>query len=148
MKVSELRIGVKLGAGFLAVVLLTTVLGLIALVQMSRIHANAEEIATNLLPSVAQTGDLRVLYNLMRRSEAGMVTARSLVEVKAFSEQVALRAKDIERVEKTYEPLIDSPKEREILTPTKNARPNTSCCRPSWSRLPTAWTSPPPIRWS
>jgi hypothetical protein len=57
MKVSDLRIGVKLGAGFLAVVLLTTVLGLIALVQMSRIHANAEEIATNLLPSVAQTGD-------------------------------------------------------------------------------------------
>ena len=148
MKVSDLRIGVKLGAGFLAVVLLTTVLGLIALVQMSRIHANAEEIATNLLPSVAQTGDLRVLYNLMRRSEAGMVTARSLVEVKAFSEQVALRAKDIERVEKTYEPLIDSPKERESLTPTKNARPNTPCCRPSWSRLPTAWTSPPPIRWS
>ena len=38
MKVSDLRIGVKLGAGFLAVVLLTTVLGLIALVQMSRIH--------------------------------------------------------------------------------------------------------------
>jgi len=115
MKVSDLRIGVKLGAGFLAVVLLTTVLGLIALVQMSRIHSNAEEIATNLLPSVAQTGDLRVLYNRMRRSEAGMVTARSLVEVKAFSEQVALRAKDIERVEKTYEPLIDSPKEREIF---------------------------------
>lgn len=79
MKVSDLRIGVKLGAGFLAVVLLTTVLGLIALVQMSRIHANAErDVATNLLPSVAQTGDLRVLYNLMRRSEAGMVTARSL----------------------------------------------------------------------
>ena len=63
MKISDLRIGVKLAAGFLAVVLLTALLGAIALVQMSRIHANAEEIATNLLPSVTQTGELRVLLN-------------------------------------------------------------------------------------
>ncbi|MBX9834278.1 MAG: MCP four helix bundle domain-containing protein, partial [Burkholderiaceae bacterium] len=114
MKVSDLRIGVKLGAGFLAVVLLTTVLGVIALVQMSRIHGNAEEIATNLLPSVEKTGDLRVLYNRMRRSEAGMVTSRSLIEVKAFSEQAGLRAKDIAQLETTYEPLINSTEEQEI----------------------------------
>ena len=116
MKVSDLRIGVKLGAGFLAVVLLTTVLGLIALVQMSRINANSEQIATNLLPSVEKAGDLRVLYNRMRRSEAGMVTSRSQPEVKAFSEQVALRAKDIAQLESTYEPLIVTDQEREIYT--------------------------------
>ena len=49
-------------------VLLTALLGALALVQMSRIHANAEEIATNLLPSVTQTGELRVLLNRMRRA--------------------------------------------------------------------------------
>ena len=95
-------------------VLLTTVLGVIALVQMSRIHGNAQEIATNLLPSVEKTGDLRVLYNRMRRSEAGMVTSRSLIEVKAFSEQAGLRAKDIAQLETTYEPLINSTEEQEI----------------------------------
>ncbi|MDP3230360.1 MAG: methyl-accepting chemotaxis protein, partial [Acidovorax sp.] len=115
MKVSDLRIGVKLGAGFFVVVLLTAVLGVIAMVQMSRIHNNAEVIATNLLPSVEKTGDLRVLYNRMRRSEAGMVTSRSIVEVKAFSEQVGLRAKDIAQLETTYEPLISSPEEQEIF---------------------------------
>ncbi|RQO83364.1 MCP four helix bundle domain-containing protein, partial [Acidovorax sp. FJL06] len=113
MKISDLRIGAKLGAGFLAVVLLTALLGVIALVQMSRIHANAEEIATNLLPSVAQTGELRVQLNRMRRAEAGMVTARSAAEVKAFTEQVALRHKDLDRIEAVYEKLIDMPKERE-----------------------------------
>ena len=76
-------------------VLLTALLGAIALVQMSRIHANAEEIDTNLLPSVTQTGELRVLLNRMRRAEAGMVTARSSAEVKAFAEQVAARHKDL-----------------------------------------------------
>ncbi|EHL23725.1 methyl-accepting chemotaxis sensory transducer, partial [Acidovorax sp. NO-1] len=122
MRVSDLRIGVKLGAGFLAVVLLTTVLGLIALVQMARINANSEQIATNLLPSVEKTGDLRVLYNRMRRSEAGMVTSRSQPEVKAFSEQVALRAKDIAQLESTYEPLIDGDKEREIYAAYKQRK--------------------------
>ncbi|MGN8005557.1 methyl-accepting chemotaxis protein [Acidovorax sp. 22279] len=119
MKISDLRIGVKLAAGFLAVVLLTALLGAIALVQMSRIHANAEEIATNLLPSVTQTGELRVLLNRMRRAEAGMVTARSAAEVKAFAEQVAQRHKDLTRVEAIYEPLIDMPKEREVFNAYK-----------------------------
>ena len=122
MKVSDLRIGVKLGAGFLAVVVLTTVLGLIALVQMARINANSEQIATNLVPSVEKTGDLRVLYNRMRRSEAGMVTSRSQPEVKAFSEQVGLRSKDIAQLEATYEPLIDSDKEREIYAAYKQRK--------------------------
>ncbi|UCU97725.1 methyl-accepting chemotaxis protein [Acidovorax radicis] len=114
MKISDLRMGVKLGAGFLAVLLLTTLLGAIALVQMSRIHANAEEIATNLLPSVSQTGELRVLLNRMRRAEGGVVTSRSMAEVKAFSEQVAMRHKDLDGVEAAYEALIDLPREREI----------------------------------
>ena len=74
-------------------VLLTALLGALALVQMSRIHATAEEIATNLLPSVTQTGELRVLLNRMRRADAGMVGARSAAEVKAFAEQVAARHK-------------------------------------------------------
>jgi methyl-accepting chemotaxis protein len=114
MKISDLRIGVKLGVGFLSLVLFTALLGAIALVQMARIHANAEEIATNLLPSVSQTGELRVLLNRMRRSEAGVVSARNAAEVKAFSEQVAARHKDLDRVEATYEALIDIPKEREV----------------------------------
>ena len=63
MRISDLRIGVKLGAGFLAVVLFTTLLGVMALAQMSRMHKAADEIASNLLPSVAQTGELRVLLN-------------------------------------------------------------------------------------
>ncbi|MFN3436898.1 MAG: methyl-accepting chemotaxis protein [Acidovorax sp.] len=122
MKVSDLRIGVKLGAGFFVVVLLTTVLGVIAMVQMSRINNNAQVIATNLLPSVEKTGDLRVLYNRMRRSEAGMVTSRSIIEVKAFSEQVGLRGKDIAQLETTYEPLINSPEEQEIFKTYKQRK--------------------------
>ena len=119
-------------------VLLTALLGAPALVQMSRIHANAEEIATNLLPSVTQTGELRVLLNRMRRAEAGMVGARSAAEVKAFAEQVAARHKDLSRVEAVYEPLIDSPRNARYSTPTRPARRPMWPCRTSWRTLPKA----------
>ena len=122
MKISDLRIGVKLGVGFLAVVLFTALLGVMALVQMSRIHDSADDIATNLLPSVAQTGELRVLLNRMRRSEAGVVTSRSVAEVKAFSEQVKLRDEDLKKTETAYEALIDLDKEREIYAAYKQRK--------------------------
>ena len=68
MRISDLRIGVKLGVGFLAVVLFTALLGAISVVQLSRMYGKTEEMATNLLPSVAQAGELRVLLNRRFRS--------------------------------------------------------------------------------
>lgn len=102
--------------------LLTLVLGGIALVQMSRIHANAQEMSSNLLPSVVQTGELRVLLNRMRRSEAGIVTARSTAEVAAFAQQVAARHKDVEAAEAIYEPLLSTDEERKSIWHTSRAR--------------------------
>ena len=122
MKISDLRIGVKLGAGFLVVVLLTALLAAIALVQMSRIHANAEKIATNLLPSVEAAGELRVLLNRMRRAEGGLIASRSLPEVKAFSDQVALRHKDLDRVEALFETLVHSAEERDAYQAYKQQK--------------------------
>ena len=115
MRISDVRIGLKLGTGFFALVLLTALLGAVSLFQLSRIHHNAQEIASNLLPSVGYTGELRVLMNRMRRSEAGMITARSTAEVQAFAEQMNARAKDLERVEAQYEPLVTVGEEREAF---------------------------------
>ena len=122
MKVSDMRIGVKLGAGFLLMVLLTTLLGGMALMQMSRIQTNADNLASELLPKVAQVGELRVLLNRMRRAEAGLATARNAAEVKAFAEQVQARAKDIERVEAALDPLLDTGAERDVLARYKERK--------------------------
>ena len=75
MKISDVRIGVKLGLGFFAIVLLTLALGMVSLVQLSRMNAQTSNIAEQLLPGVAHAGELRVLVNRMRRAEAGLITA-------------------------------------------------------------------------
>ena len=122
MKISDLRIGVKLGAGFLLVVLLATVLGGMAWVQMARIQGSADNMATNLLPTVSQVGELRVLLSRMRRSEAGLATVRNAAEVKAFSAQLVERRKDVDRAESALEPLIDTPQEREAFDAYKQRK--------------------------
>ncbi|RZJ11292.1 MAG: HAMP domain-containing protein [Acidovorax sp.] len=122
MKVSDLRIGVKLGAGFLLMVLFTMLLGVMALVQMSRIQHDTEKLADDLLPTVTQVGELRILLNRMRRSEGGLATARNVAEVKAFSEQVLARHKDVERVEAALDPLADTPREREAFKQYKERK--------------------------
>ena len=68
MRFSDGRIGAKLGLAFVLVVVLAAILGAVSLVQLSRIHAAAEDMAARLLPSVAQAGEVRVLLNRIRRS--------------------------------------------------------------------------------
>jgi len=115
MKISDLRIGVKLGLGFCILVLFTALLGAVALAQLSRMHGQADEMASRVLPIVSQTGDLRVLLNRMRRSEAGMITANSAAEVAGFVDQVAARMKDLAAIEAGYEALLTSAEERKVF---------------------------------
>ena len=122
MKISDLRVGTKLGAGFLAIMLLTAVFAVIALAQMNRIFSDAEQISGNLLPSVAKSGELSVLYNRMRLSEAGLVNARNASEVKSLVDQVALRSKEIAQLETSFEPLMDTDKERETFAAYKTRK--------------------------
>jgi len=95
MKISDVRIGVKLGLGFFVIVLLTLALGMVSLVQLSRMNAQTSNIAEQLLPGVARAGELRVLVNRMRRAEAGLITARNAAEVAGFADQVTARAADL-----------------------------------------------------
>ena len=48
-----------------------------------------------------------------------MVTSRNVAEVKAFSEQVALRSKDIAQLETLYEPLVETDAELQPLAVAK-----------------------------
>jgi len=67
MKFTNLTIATKIGGGFFAVVLLTLVLGLLSFVQLSNVAGTTEEIATNNLPSVQLTGEMRDLLSEIRR---------------------------------------------------------------------------------
>ncbi|MCL4771281.1 MAG: MCP four helix bundle domain-containing protein [Burkholderiaceae bacterium] len=107
MRFSDWRIGAKLGLAFVLVVVLAAVLGAVSLVQLSRIHAGADDMATRLLPSVSQAGEVRVLLNRMRRSEAGIVTATRQEDMQAAVDQVQARLSELKAVEAQYATLLN-----------------------------------------
>ncbi|MBI3102921.1 MAG: MCP four helix bundle domain-containing protein, partial [Burkholderiales bacterium] len=106
MRFSDWRIGAKLGLAFVLVVVLAAILGTVSLVQLSRIHAAAEDMAARLLPSVAQAGEVRVLLNRIRRSEAGIVTAARQDEMQAAVDQVQARLNELKTAEAQYATLL------------------------------------------
>ena len=107
MRFSDWRIGAKLGLAFVLVVVLAALLGAVSLVQLARIHAGADDMATRLLPSVSQAGEVRVLLNRMRRSEAGIVTATRQEDMQAAVDQVQARLSELKAVEAQYATLLN-----------------------------------------
>ena len=105
-KISNWRIGSRLGLGFLVVVLLSALLGLVAWMQLMRIQATEDTLAQVTLPSIYNVASMRSEYNRLRRHEAGIASARTLVEIEGFEKQIQQRLQAIAGQEKTVEQLI------------------------------------------
>lgn len=90
MGFSNMRIGVKLSLAFFAVVLLTIVLGALAVRQMGVIHDDTQEIATQWLPSVRVLGEMRATANRLRASEVGMVLSADVASKPALAKHVVV----------------------------------------------------------
>jgi methyl-accepting chemotaxis protein len=105
-KISNWRIGSRLGASFLAIVLLSALLGFVAWVQLARIQAMEDTLVEVTLPSVYNVASMRSEYNRLRRHEAGIASARTLLEIEGFEKQIQERLETIGGQEKTVERLI------------------------------------------
>src|SRR5277367_3529480 len=69
MRLSDFKIGTKLGGAFLVVIVLTVGVGCFSIAQLAKINANTTDIATNWLPSIRDLGEMDVALNRLRRSE-------------------------------------------------------------------------------
>ena len=98
MNFSHFKIGVKLGIIFAVLVVMTALTGAFALVQMSAINGNSEDIAENWLPSVQYVGEMQFYLSESRSAEllhalaVGIQSETVLVDVPllAVQRQLAL----------------------------------------------------------
>ncbi|MFT3814620.1 MAG: methyl-accepting chemotaxis protein [Acidovorax sp.] len=106
MGFSNLRIGVKLGWAFTAVVLLSVLLGALSVVQLGRMHANTEDVSGNWLPSIEVLGNMRATANRLRASEVGMTLAADAAERERLVQDVANVIKLMADQEQAYAPMV------------------------------------------
>ncbi|MES2880277.1 MAG: MCP four helix bundle domain-containing protein, partial [Pseudomonadota bacterium] len=112
MKLSDFKIGTKLGAAFFFVVLMTAAAGGFAVVQLAKINANTEDIATNWLPSVEVLSNIRITTNRFRRAEGDHALSTDLKEMDVIEKQFVELKKTLGEQQAIYEPMINSDEEK------------------------------------
>ena len=108
---SNLKIAKKLGFGFALVLILTAVLGIFAIRELSRVNRSTVEIAGDWLPSVKTIAELRFDTSQLRRSELNYF----LMQDKAGTiNKIEQQQAEIGEDEKKYDSLISSDEERRL----------------------------------
>ena len=122
MKFSNLKIGTKLGAAFFTVVLMTAAAGGFAVIQLAKIYANTEDLATNWLPSIEVLGKIRITANQMRRAEADHALSVDEKDMDAIEKLFIEQKKTLSNQQATYEPLIGTDAEKTSYAQYKQHR--------------------------
>ncbi|UVS99896.1 methyl-accepting chemotaxis protein [Burkholderia glumae] len=123
---SDVRIGVRLGLAFTAMLSLLCMVGGFALIQASRIHDNTTDISTNWLPSVQTLGDVRAYANTVRRASMARVLALTDTDRHLYWEKHEAAANSLNASMKKYDGYISSPEEGELYRRIKSAWNNYS----------------------
>ncbi|GEJ58399.1 methyl-accepting chemotaxis protein [Anaeromyxobacter diazotrophicus] len=102
----------RLLVAFGAVMLLTGGLGAFAVVQLSKVNAATEDIATNWLPSIKYLGQIDDRINTIRRYELGHVLATDPAVFDRYEQKIESLGRELAEAEKAYEPLLSSAEEK------------------------------------
>ncbi|MCS4509595.1 methyl-accepting chemotaxis protein [Xylophilus ampelinus] len=112
MPLSNAKLGTQLGTAFFSVVVLTLVLGVFAIFQMSGIYARTDDIATNWMPSVNVLGKMRASVNQIRRAEGDHLLSSGGSDMDDVEQRIAKAKATLAEHTAAYEPLIATPDER------------------------------------
>ncbi|MDP3654411.1 MAG: methyl-accepting chemotaxis protein [Rhodoferax sp.] len=113
MNFSNFKISVKLGIIFLVLVVVTAVAGGFALLQLSRINANTEDMAGHWLPSIEYLSELQGQLNAYRRAELQHVMAVLAEEKSPEEDRIIAAKKKLADVGGKFEALLDNGPEKE-----------------------------------
>ena len=122
MKLSDLKLGTKLGGAFLAVVVLTAGVGVFAVTQLGKINANTDDIATNWLPSVKTVGQIRTTVNQFRHTEADHVMSIDEKEEAALDKRFDSLKRTLAEQQAIYESMVTAGDEKQTYDQYKEHR--------------------------
>jgi methyl-accepting chemotaxis protein len=112
------KIAMKLGLGFGLILALMLTLGVLSVLQLSRVNGNTVEIATNWLPSVKTIAEVRFECATARRWELSHILNPDKALAQASLDRSLAAVGD---AQKKYEPLISSDEERRLYEQYRSA---------------------------
>jgi methyl-accepting chemotaxis protein len=113
---NNLRLSAKLLVSFTVVLVITGVLGVLAIVRLSDIAHQSEQLSGNYMPSLDTLGAINTKTSDIRIAQIRQVVANTDEDRKAASQTIDERLAARDALVKQYEPLISSDGERALWT--------------------------------
>ena len=114
MKLSEIKISIKLIGGFAIVLALATAQSLFGVYTLSDVNSKSTEIADNWLPSVKLSSDINTNTSDFRIAQLKHVLAADDASMDAIEKDMAAVTATLEKNRSTYVKLISSDEERKL----------------------------------
>ncbi len=112
MRLSDMKVGMRIGLGFAAVLLMSGLLGLLSISRLGLIQANVSDLATNWMPSIKSIASIEDKLQEIRRLELRMCIIETVADVQSMMETIkSQREKDLQQLQAAYISLISSPEE-------------------------------------
>lgn len=122
MFLANMRMASKVGLGFALVTCLTLALGSISLWQMRQMDVSTQAVVQHAMPSVVDVGNLRTLWNRLRRAEAGILNVNSVAEVDGYVAQIQKILEEIQVHERSFESLERDAQEQQLMAQYQKLR--------------------------
>ena len=110
----NLRLAVKLGLSFSAVVLLALIMGLFSLMQLGELRRESDDVTGNWLPSVRLTSSLNTHTSDFRIAAMQHVLSTDDANMGRIEGVMAKLAEEMHKEDQAYAALISSPQERQM----------------------------------
>jgi methyl-accepting chemotaxis protein len=119
---SNVSLRMKIIAGFMVVILFTTILGVIAFMEVRGLGNNIDGFASDLLPSIRYLNETALLINGIRRSEIqASYHQADLVEMETFMKHINERKGLIDKSVAGYDKMNQTPEEMKNWNEAKQA---------------------------
>jgi methyl-accepting chemotaxis protein len=111
----DLKIATKLGLGFFVVLLLMTIMGAVALSEMSKVNDQSTEIATNWMPSINFIHETNTATSDYRIAELNHVLSETPEQMALYEKEMEALFARIKSSRDQYEKLVSSEEETKLL---------------------------------
>ena len=115
MRLSNLRVGVRLASGFAVLLALVLAMGLYALGRVGRVHDSVTALADDWLPSTQQLAGINEALNQMRRAELQMLLGGDEQAMKDESARIARQWELLPPLMAAYERTLGDQAERQAF---------------------------------
>lgn len=107
-----MKLSVKLALLSTVLTCLGVVIGVLAVLQMSKLYESAQDLSSQWLPSIKIVGELNGFVNEYRRNELVHILATDKALKNEYEGRIRKSEAGISQKIKEYEPLIDTPEEK------------------------------------